>query len=152
MSLYLVRHGHSLPKNEDPDQGLSDTGKADTRRIAEVAKGYQIPVSVIQHSTKKRARQTAEILGAVLHPGQGVEEVNGLQPLDDFVPVSKSLSPDDNRMLVGHLPFLSRLTAWLITGDADIPVIVFQNSGIVCLDKIDAGGWTIQWALMPYIS
>ncbi|MFO8048061.1 MAG: phosphohistidine phosphatase SixA [Desulfosudaceae bacterium] len=152
MSLYLVRHGHSLPKDEDPEQGLSDTGRADTRRLAEVAGGYQVPVSIIQHSTKKRARETAAIFKDVLNPGQGLEEIKGLKPMDDILPVADSLSPDGNIMLVSHLPFLSRLTAWLVTGNADIPVIVFQNSGIVCLDKVDPGGWTIQWALMPYIS
>jgi len=53
-------------------------------------------------------------------------------------------------MLVGHLPFMERLASFLITGSADKPVIRFQNSGIVCLEKeTDAGHWTIRWTLFP---
>ena len=39
MALYLVQHGRSRPKDVDPDQGLSDEGAAETKRIAEVARG-----------------------------------------------------------------------------------------------------------------
>ena len=42
MALYLVQHGQSLPKEVDPDQGLSEKGVAETERIAGVAKNYQI--------------------------------------------------------------------------------------------------------------
>jgi phosphohistidine phosphatase len=55
-------------------------------------------------------------------------------------------------MLVGHLPFMERMTAFLITGSIDKPVFKFQNSGIVCLDKDpEAKAWVIRWALMPKI-
>ena len=52
MALFLVQHGKSLPKELDPDQGLSDEGFAETKRIAEVAKGYGINVMRILHSGK----------------------------------------------------------------------------------------------------
>jgi len=55
-------------------------------------------------------------------------------------------------MLVGHLPFMGRLTSYLITASVDTPVFKFQNSGILCLDKDpDIGSWVIKWALMPKI-
>jgi phosphohistidine phosphatase len=55
-------------------------------------------------------------------------------------------------MLVGHLPFMERLTSYLITGSIDKPVLKFQNGGIVCLDKdVDSGFWIIRWTLMPKI-
>jgi phosphohistidine phosphatase len=55
-------------------------------------------------------------------------------------------------MLVGHLPFMERLTSYLITGSIDIPVFKFQNGGIVCMDKDpDSRSWLIRWALMPKI-
>ena len=31
MALYLVQHGKSLPKDIDPDQGISETGRAESR-------------------------------------------------------------------------------------------------------------------------
>jgi phosphohistidine phosphatase len=30
MALYLVQHGKSLPKDQDPDQGLSEDGTTET--------------------------------------------------------------------------------------------------------------------------
>jgi len=55
MAVYLVQHGKSLPKEKDPDKGLSDTGRQETIKIADVAKMYQVPVSVVGHSGKARA-------------------------------------------------------------------------------------------------
>ena len=152
MALYLVQHGKSLPKDVDPDQGLSDAGIAETQRIADVARGYQIQVAQIRQSGKKRASQTAEIFADILKPAGGVEAVEGLKPMDDVTAVAANLDAGANTMLVGHLPFMERMTAYLVTGSADKPIFKFQNSGIVCLD-IDpySGSWIIVWALMPKI-
>jgi phosphohistidine phosphatase len=152
MSLYLVQHGKSLPKNVDPDQGLSEEGVAETKRIAAVAEGYGVKVSQIKHSGKTRARKTAEIFASALGPAGGTEEVGGLKPLDDVAAFAAAIKPDDDTMLVGHLPFMERLTAYLTTGSIDKPVFKFQNSGIVCLDEDpETGSWVIVWTLMPKI-
>jgi phosphohistidine phosphatase len=152
MALYLVQHGQSLPKDVDPDQGLSDQGLAETKRIAEVARNYQVNVLKIKQSGKKRARQTAEIFAAALNPAGGVEEVSGLKPLDDVTDFAASLDAAANHMLVGHLPFMERMASYLVTGSAEKPIFKFQNSGIVCLEKDpDSGSWVIVWALMPKI-
>ncbi|MGM0656680.1 MAG: SixA phosphatase family protein, partial [Thermodesulfobacteriota bacterium] len=83
MALFLVQHGKSLPKDEDPEKGLSSEGIAETKRIAEVAKAYNVLVSGITHSGKTRSRQTAEIFESILTPEQGIQESSGLNPLDD---------------------------------------------------------------------
>ncbi len=152
MALYLVQHGQSLPKDVDPDQGLSEKGVAETERIAEVAKNYHINVGKILHSVKTRARKTADILASALNPTDSVKEVEGLKPMDDVAAFAASLNPDTNTLLVGHLPFMERMTAYLVTGSIDKPVFKFQNSGIVCLDKDpETGSWVIVWTLMPNI-
>ncbi len=152
MALYLVQHGKSLPKDRDPDQGLSEEGKAETELIAKTAKEKGITVSQIKHSVKTRARQTAEILALALNPNQGVQEISGIKPMDDVAEVAAGLDPAENTMLVGHLPFMERMTAFLITGSIDKPIFKFQNSGIVCLDKDpDTQSWVIMWTLMPNI-
>ena len=152
MALYLVQHGKSLPKDVDPDQGLSEEGIAETGRIAQVAAGYGVNVSQIQHSVKARAQKTAEIFASALNPPGGMAEVVGLKPLDDVVAFAASIDPGQNRMLVGHLPFMERMTSYLVTGTPDKPVFKFQNSGIVCLNKDpDGGAWVIVWTLMPKI-
>ena len=152
MALYLVQHGQSLPKDVDPDQDLSEKGVAETEHIAGVAKNYQIKVGQIMHSVKTRARKTADIFASALNPTGGVKEVEGLKPMDDVAAFAASLNPDTNTMLVGHLPFMERMTAYLVTGSIDKPVFKFQNSGIVCLAKDpETGSWVIVWTLMPNI-
>ena len=152
MSLFLVQHGKSLPKDKDPKKGLSEEGAAETKRMAEVAKGYGVHVSRITHSGKTRARQTAEIFASALEPKGGVQESSGLNPLDDVTAFAGNIDSAEDQMLVGHLPFMERMTAYLLTGSMEKPVFKFQNSGIVCLDKDpDTQSWVIKWALMPNI-
>ena len=152
MPLYLVQHGKSLAKDVDPEQGLSETGIAETLNIARVAAGYNVSVKRIHHSVKTRARQTAEIFADALHPVEGVHQIEGIKPIDDVTAIAPGLKPEDNLMMVGHLPFMARLTACMVTGRTDPAVFKFQNSGIVCLDKqADENNWQIVWTLMPHI-
>ncbi len=152
MSLYLVQHGKALPKERDPDQRLSEEGKEEVRRIAEAARKYEVDVGRIEHSTKVRARETAEILSAALKPSGGMKEREGIKPMDDVTAVAGGLNSGENLMLVGHLPFMERLTAYLVTGSQDETVVKFQNGGIVCLDKSpDARNWFVKWTLVPKI-
>ena len=72
--------------------------------------------------------------------------------MDDVAAIAPGLKPEDALMLVGHLPFMARLTAYLVAGRTGPPVFKFQNSGIVCLDKDPAAeSWVIKWSLMPHI-
>ena len=152
MALYLIQHGKSLPKDQDPDQGLSQEGTTETERIASQAQDYGVSVSQIRHSVKTRARQTAEILARALKPQNDIQEISGIKPMDDVAACAVKIDPDENVMLVGHLPFMERITSYLLTGSIDQPLIKFQNSAIVCLDK-DPGtqAWVIKWTLMPNI-
>jgi phosphohistidine phosphatase len=152
MSIYLVQHGKSLAKELDPGKGLSQEGISDVERIAGVAKNYGVKVALIKHSGKKRAMQTAEIFANALQPDKGVQESSGLNPLDDVTSVAENLSSIEETMLVGHLPFMERLTSYLLTGSTEKVVFKFQNGGIVCLDQNpEDRSWFIKWALMPKI-
>jgi len=153
MALFLVQHGKSLEKVIDPEEGLSEQGIADTQRIAEVAKGYQVNPSQIYHSIKKRAQQTAQIFQSLLNPEKGTKEIQGIKPMDNVVVFKETIVSSEQIMVVGHLPFLERLTSLLVTGDEDLLVFKFQNSGIVCLEVApDNSSWYIKWALMPHIN
>ena len=152
MALYLVQHGKSSPKTMDPEKGLSEEGVQEVTRIAQVAAGYGCKIGTIFHSGKKRAEQTASILASNLKPEGGVKQIGGIDPLDDVVPFAKTLSVEDDTMVVGHLPFMERLTSYLIIGSQEPPVFQFQNGGIVCLDRgPGTQAWIIKWALMPNI-
>jgi phosphohistidine phosphatase len=150
MALYLVQHGKSLPKEQDPERGLSREGVSEVEQVAANAVRQNFQVSHIVQSGKKRALQTAEIFAKALKPIQGVSESDGLAPLDDVSLFAAAVNPADNLMAVGHLPFMERLVSYLITGSIDKPVIKFQNGGIVCLDVDPASdSLVITWTLFP---
>ena len=153
MALLLVRHGKSLPKDKDPAKGLSEEGISEVEHIAGVAKKYGVNVSRIMHSGKKRALQTTEIFASALKPDEGIREIEGINPLDDVAVFADKIKISDNLMFVGHLPFMQRLTSYLITGSIEKPVFKFQNGGILCMDKNPeaAQAWFIKWALMPHL-
>ncbi len=150
MALFLVQHGKSLSKNQDPEQSLSEEGLSDVQRIANGAKEQKIPISRILHSGKKRAQQTADIFAAAFNPTDWVQKISGINPLDDVSHFADKINSTENLMLVGHLPFMEKLTSYLITGSVHKLVLKFQNGGIVCLDE-DNGAWFIKWTLMPKI-
>jgi len=152
MGIFLVQHGKSLSKDQDPEKGISKIGVEETERIAQVAAGYKVKVKRIVHSGKKRALNTAEIFSRHLTPVEGVEKGEGLKPLDDVTLWAAKLAPGADLMLVGHLPFMEKLTGFLTTGSEGITPFKFQNSGIVCLDRhSDSDQWFIQWSLTPNI-
>lgn len=150
MALLLVQHGESLPKEEDPNRGLSRSGIEETRVMASMAAEQNVQVSRIIHSGKKRALQTAEIYMAALEPEDGIIKGAGLAPLDDVTAFAKTIDSDENVMVVGHLPFMEKLASFLVGVEADKRIIRFQNSGIICLETEDsAESWFINWALYP---
>ena len=153
MALFLVRHGKSLPKDKDAAKGLSEEGILEIEHIAGVAKKYGVNVSRIMHSEKKRALQTAEIFASAMKPDGGIQEIKGINPLDDVAAFADKIEISDNLMLVGHLPFMQRLTSYLITGSIEKSVFKFHNGSILCMDKNSeaAQTWFIKWALMPHL-
>jgi phosphohistidine phosphatase SixA len=50
-------------------------------------------------------------------------------------------------MIVGHLPFLSKLTSRLLGKEEE--VVNFQQGGIVCLEKMEHLPWRIRWMVVP---
>ncbi len=151
MALFLVQHGLSLSKDQDPEKGLSEKGIENTQKIADVAKFYDIQASKIVHSGKKRTKETAIIFSETLGIKEPIEQVDGIKPLDDVKAFHDKTDLKSELMVVGHLPFLKKLTSYIITGQQDLRIYKFQNSGIVCLDH-EQDDWYIKWTLNPDIS
>jgi phosphohistidine phosphatase len=152
MSIMLVQHGKNVSRDVDPEKGLSEEGISEVERIAEVAGGYGVKMEKVFHSGKKRAKQTADIFIRSLNPDLVPEEIEGMGPVDDVTKFWNDLDASKNVMLVGHLPFMEKLTSYLVAGNPDNPVLKFQNGGIVCLDMdSDSRSWVIKWTLLPNI-
>jgi len=152
MVLYLVRHGEALPKEIDAEQGLSERGKQNARKAAVFLRKIGAQVELIQESGKRRATQTAEIMAAAVTPGRPPEQARGLDPLDSVGPLVERLgSQKSDSMLVGHLPFLSRLASTLLTGREEPDVVRFPPAGVACLARDLNRRWIVLWMVVPEI-
>ncbi len=151
MKLYLVQHGKAKSKEEDPSRPLSEKGTEDVRQVvAFVAEHMQVQVTSILHSGKARAQQTAHILAEYLNPPEGIKMTEGLEPLAAPSIWSERLAKtEEDLMLVGHLPHLSKLSARLICQDEEKEVIQFHRGGIVCLERNELGLWSVNWMITP---
>lgn len=149
MNLYLVQHGEAKTELEDPERALTQFGTEVVERMAAWAAKAGIEVDEARHSGKRRAQQTAEILAHEIVPSQGVVSVSGLNPNDDVAPWADNLAEESGSvMLVGHLPFLSRLASLLLVGDPTKGIVRFRNAGIVCLIR-EEGRWSLGWVVTP---
>jgi len=150
MKLYLVQHGEAKRKEEDPSRPLTNKGIKDAEKVAKYISKLRIKIKKIFHSGKLRAKQTAEIYAKHLKPEEGVSETDGLNPLDEpKIWIEKIKTIDEDIMLTGHLPHLSKLASALITGDENKEIIKFRNAGIICLERDEQGKWIILWAIPP---
>jgi phosphohistidine phosphatase len=144
LNIYLVQHGEAKDKKEDPERPLTDKGKEEVKKMA-IALSIKNPqIDEILHSTKLRAKQTAEIFAE--HLNIPAKEIEGIKPLDD-PRIALNLAGSKNLMIVGHLPHLDNLSSLLLTGDENAEVIKFRMGGVVCLEKEEK--WRIKWILVP---
>jgi phosphohistidine phosphatase len=152
MKLYLMQHGKPVSKEEDPQRKLSSQGIDEVKKVAKFLGEKGIVVDSIIHSGKVRARQTAEIVATRLNPGKQPQERNNISPMDDTKILADDIKEMKNDlMIVGHLPYLARLSSFLIIGATSLPVVTFKQGGVLCLSRDKDFIWTISWMLVPEI-
>ena len=152
MEIYLVRHGEAESELVEPTQPLRERGRADVTRIARHAARIKVAVAEIRHSTKLRAKQTAEIFAAHLEPVHGLRETDDLEPTYDPGKAQDAIeTAAEPLMLVGHLPHLGRLASLLLAGDPNREVVRFQTGALVRLERTERG-WALVWVLTPEIA
>ncbi|UCD51740.1 MAG: phosphohistidine phosphatase SixA [Phycisphaerales bacterium] len=150
MRLYLVQHGKATSKEEDPDRPLTDAGRREVRAVADFVRPLGLEVDRMWRSGKTRAKQTAEILARVMTVAKGPTAQQGLAPDDYVTPLRDELgATSEDTMIVGHMPFVSRLAALLLTGFESPPVVTFVNAGLVCLERTGDNRWQVEWSVTP---
>ena len=149
MKLYLVQHGEACATDVDPERPLTEQGKADVERLATFLKRAGVRVERVIHSGKLRARQTADGLASAIAPGVEAEERGMINPNDNPRAFDwQSESWNTNILVVGHLPFISRLVSHLLIDDVDRFIVAYQPGSIVCLEHAD-GQWQLDWMIRP---
>ncbi len=149
MKLYLVRHGESNIAASDDERPLSKKGMKDITSLANFLGSLKLHVSYVFHSHKVRAKQTAEILSSKIFIDEQMETRTALDPsapiekiYDEIMMLNKDI------MLVGHMPFMGKFVAQLITGNENRDIVLFQAGTLVCLENI-GNEWVIHWMLSP---
>ena len=150
MRLYLVQHGLAVDKQEDPARPLSEAGKRDVEQLAEQLAAANIKVARAWHSGKLRAEQTAVQLAKKMLPGGKLEQVDGIAPRDPVEEFAADIDVwQEDTLVVGHLPFMGRLVAQLLTGDPGHDCVQFRPGSIVCLERTSPDHWVLLWMLRP---
>ena len=155
MRLYLTQHGHAMSKEENPDRPLNELGRKDVARMASFLARSRVSVGRVLHSGKLRAQETALILSDVIGPGRLVEQsVYDISPNADTTPFCDALKGEYRRandvMVVGHLPYMGRLVARLVTGNEAEKCVLFEPGTVVCLEPDEeTSSWVIQWVVRP---
>ena len=152
MHIYLVQHGAAVPKDENAERPLSDPGREDVKRVASFLARSGVSAGRVIHSGKRRAQETALLLSDVIGPGNMVEEAgDGLAPEDPtdlFFAAIEEWTEDT--IIIGHLPFMSKLASRLLTGDEDETLVHFNPGSVACLERGEnGGGWTVLWFVRP---
>ena len=150
MKLYLVQHGDAVAKDVDPERPLSERGQQDVQAMAGFLSQAGIRARWVQHSGKRRAEQTAAMLAeAVLITGRP-QAVPGIAPNDDVGVFADGIAGwTQDTLVVGHLPFMARLAALLLTGDAEGEPLCYRPGTVVCLERRATSGWCLSWMLGP---
>ncbi len=150
MKLYLVQHAKAASKEADPERPLTKEGLQDIQKIAAFIKPLNLCVDYLWHSGKKRSVQTSDVLAEVIRINKGKTARDGLDPNDNAITLKNELSSTrQDIMIVGHLPFLAKLTSLLLAGSESADTVAFKNAGIVALACCEKNQWQLEWMVIP---
>jgi len=150
MRVYLVQHGASKSEEEDPQRRLTDKAIGEVENVAQFLRPLKLGVDAVWHSGKARAQQTGELLAEAVGAGARIVQREGLGPKDRVTTTKEALEQTGGDvMIVGHLPFLSKLVALLVTGSEENEIVEFRFGSVVCIERRDDGKWKVAWMITP---
>jgi phosphohistidine phosphatase SixA len=147
--LYLVRHGEALSPEEDLQRPLNEQGHVDVERMAHLLKGKNILIDKIFYSHKQRSMQTAEIIATALNAKSKLTLLPLLDPEESINQLSYYVENlRESAILVGHLPNLDILTAYLLNLGTGLLDFVYSPGSVACLKHAD-DKYTLEWFISP---
>ncbi len=145
MNLYLVRHGTAVNSTVNPSRPLSLEGIREIERLHEELERRNIFPSVVYHSSKLRARETAHIL----FPKSSFHETEALLPNALLEPImSKVIASALDLAIVGHLPFLENFVIELTSRETSYR-IPFETGQFIILGRENGAEFIFQDAFSP---
>ena len=155
MEIYLMQHGHALPKEQDPEEGLSPDGKAGIHASGKALKKIGITFDVILSSPKKRSQQTASIVaeevGFPLDKIVETDKVKALSLPEETIKTLAEYAGNQSILIAGHLPSVAEVASSLLLTKGPKVIIEFERGGCCRIDVEDltATPGHLKWYLTP---
>jgi phosphohistidine phosphatase len=155
MRIYLMQHGANVSEDVDPEEPLSHDGQAQISVSAGAARKLGLQFDVVLASTKKRSKETAEIVaGALGFPLDRItetEKVKAMTPPAETIDFLRQYENMASIFIAGHLPSLAKLASYLLTGDEQTVSVHFLKGGLVRIDleAFPNQGSELRWCLSP---
>jgi phosphohistidine phosphatase len=160
MRLYLLRHGHAHPHEDDAKRPLSERGRQTTRQLANFfAANHAFTALQVWHSPLIRAYETAIAFARHLDPEIAVVETDGLLPSDDPNLIQSRLAAypfTQDLALVGHEPHLTALATLLVRGQVNPTAFHLKKNAVIMLRRTDKvhrptgqARWRVGWHFTP---
>ena len=142
MKLILVHHAEAVGPEVDTRRPLSSGGDAHAERLASDAAVRGARPSVVWHSGKLRARQTALAFWRACNALAEFAATPDLQPTDPPSAMRDRLRGESRDILMaGHFPHLQSLLSLLVNREVSFP-----QHGMVALESGDGGEtWSEMW-------
>src|SRR5262249_46566530 len=157
MILYVGRHSIAEAAPARGGRGgrrLTPAGRGKRKAAAAGLGALRVAPSVVVTSPLVRALETARIVVAALPRAPAVRELPALAP--DVAPVDtlkalRVFARNQDVMVVGHEPNLSRTIALLLSGAVDGAAIELKKGACAGLEltALAPGGATLHWLLQP---
>lgn len=142
MELLLVRHGRAGEGATDDSRRLTTTGKTQACSVGEFLQTIHWTGTDVWHSSKARARETAECILESSGLRLVLLERSGLRPEDDVVSCATDIEEIENDLIiVGHNPFMDTIGGYLTQGDLHKSARFFSTGSALHLKKKGSGKW-----------
>ena len=154
MEIYIMQHGPSFTKEQDPEEGLTAEGEQVIHASGKALNKIGIGFDMILASPKKRSKQTAAIIAEETgFPSEKImetEKVKAMTPPAETVEALSGLSDYKSILIAGHLPSVAEIASHLLTGGSKAS-IAFERGGCCRIDveELPTHAGSLRWYLTP---
>jgi phosphohistidine phosphatase len=159
ITLHLVRHADAAPGDgrDDAARPLTLRGVVESRTLARSLRLAGAPFDLVCSSPRRRALQTAALLWPEGPDPTVVEELGAGDVVATAAALARACDAAAVRsahranviVAVGHEPWLSQLTAYLLTGDPGGIALRFRKATVATLEGRPAAGDMALVDLVP---
>jgi len=150
MRLWIVRHAEAVPRmpgRRDAARPLTAGGRRQFERAARGLDRLGTRLDLVLFSPRLRAVETADLLARLVRGQFAVTPHLGRPPRDALLAELRG----GDVAVVGHEPWLSELTAWLVTGRREEAAHFAMKKGAVLVleGTPEPGGMRLEAAYPP---